>query len=86
MGHVATNKKAFKVAQISHMFEGSGVCAFYMAERVTCQLGDEDDLVSMSPLRFTLFHYEAPDEIINLWRSGFPYLDWLEEDDNFEEY
>ena len=86
MGHVVADKKAFRVAQISRLFEGSGVRAFYMAERVTCQLGDEDDLVPMSPLQFTLFHYEAPDEIVNLWQSGFPYLDWLEEDNNFKEY
>ena len=38
------------------------------------------------PLQFTLFPYEAPGEIINLWRSGVCYFEQLVEDGDFEEY
>ena len=74
------------MAQFSRLFEGPGVRAFYMAERVTCHLGDSKDLVPVPPLQFTLFPYEVPDEVINIWRSGISYLDRLEEDGDFEEY
>jgi hypothetical protein len=86
VGPIAAEKRAFSVAQFSHLLEGPGVRAFYMAERVTRKLGDDEDLVPMPPLQFTLFPYEAPDGVINIWRSGVPYLDRLEEDGDFEEY
>jgi hypothetical protein len=86
VGPIAAEKRVFNVAQFSRLVEGPGVCAFYMVERVTRQLADDEDLVLVPPLQFTLFPYEAPDEIINIWRSGFPYLDRLEEDGDFEEY
>ncbi len=38
------------------------------------------------PLQFTLFPYEAPDEVILLWWSGIPLLDRLDKDGDFEEY
>jgi hypothetical protein len=44
------------------------------------------DLVPVPPLQFTLFLYEAPDEFINMWWSGIPLLDRLDEDGDFEEY
>ena len=56
-----------------------------MAERVTRQLGEDKDLVHVPPLQFTLFPYEAPDEVILLWRSSIPLLDRLDEDGDFEE-
>jgi hypothetical protein len=86
MGPIVAEKRAFNVAQFSHMFKGPGVRAFYMAERVTRQLGDDEDLVPMPPLQFTIFPYEALDEVINIWRSSVPYLDRLEEDGDFKEY
>uniref|UniRef100_A0A2N9HRA3 Uncharacterized protein n=1 Tax=Fagus sylvatica TaxID=28930 RepID=A0A2N9HRA3_FAGSY len=63
-----------------------GVCDFYMAERVTRQLGEDKDLVPVPPLQFTLFPYEAPDEVILLWRSSIPLLDQLDKDGDFKEY
>ena len=45
-----------------------------------------EDLVPVPPLQFTLFPYEAPDEFINMWWSGIPFLDRLDEDGDFEEY
>ena len=38
------------------------------------------------PLQFTLLPYEAPNEVILLWRLGIPLLDRLDEDGDFEEY
>jgi hypothetical protein len=58
----------------------------YMAERVTHQLGNGKDLVPVAPLQFTLFPYEAPNKIVNLWTSGVCYLEQLVEDGDFEEY
>ncbi len=86
VGPIVAEKRVFNVAQFSRLFEGPGVCAFYMVERVTRQLADDEDLVLVPPLQFTLFPYEAPDGVINIWRSGVPYLDRLEEDGDFEEY
>ncbi len=40
----------------------------------------------MPPLQFTLFPYSAPDDVMNIWRLGVPYLDRLEGDGDFEEY
>uniref|UniRef100_A0A2N9FI42 Aminotransferase-like plant mobile domain-containing protein n=1 Tax=Fagus sylvatica TaxID=28930 RepID=A0A2N9FI42_FAGSY len=55
-------------------------------QRVTRQLGKNEDLVPVPTLQFTLFPYEAPDEVILLWRASIPMLDWLDEDGDFEEY
>jgi hypothetical protein len=85
-GIATTDMRAFSMAQFSWLYEGPGVRVVYMAERLTCQLGHGDDLVPMAPLQFTLFPYEAPNEVVNQWRAGFPYLERLEEDGNFEEY
>ena len=57
-----------------------------MAKRVTRQLGEDKDLVPVPPLQFTLFPYEAPDEVILLWRSSIPLLDQLDKDGDFKEY
>jgi hypothetical protein len=57
-----------------------------MVERVTCQLGENEDLVPMPPLQFTIFPYEAPNEVILLWRMGISMLDRLDEDGDFEKY
>ena len=54
-----------------------------MAERVTHQLGENMDLVPMPPLQFTLFLYEAFDEVILLWWADIPMLDQLDEDGDF---
>jgi hypothetical protein len=86
VGSVAANKKAYSWDQFSHLFEGPGVPAFYMAERVTHQLGKNEDVVPMLPLQFTLFPYEAPDKVILLWWAGIPMLDRLDKDGDFEEY
>uniref|UniRef100_A0A2N9HP90 Aminotransferase-like plant mobile domain-containing protein n=1 Tax=Fagus sylvatica TaxID=28930 RepID=A0A2N9HP90_FAGSY len=85
-GIATTDMRAFSMAQFSWLYEGPGVRVVYMAERLTCQLGHGDDLVPMAPLQFTLFPYKAPNEVVNQWRAGFPYLERLEEDGNFEEY
>jgi hypothetical protein len=55
VGSLAADKRAYSWAQFSRLFEGPGVRAFYMAERVTRQLGENEDLVPMPPLQFTLF-------------------------------
>ena len=86
VGTVAVEKKVFDIAKLSRLYEGSGVCAVYMAERLTHQLGNGEDLVSVAPLQFTLFPYEAPNKIVNLWTSGVCYLEQLVEDGDFEEY
>ena len=39
IGHVAAEKSAFNMAQLSRLNEGTGVRAVYMAERMTRQLG-----------------------------------------------
>ena len=75
MGSLAAEKKAYSWAQFSHLFEGPSVRAFYMAERVTRQLGKNEDVVPMLPLQFTLFPYEASNEVILLWRACIPMLD-----------
>ena len=74
------------MAQFSCLFEGPGVRAFYVSKIVTRQLGEDEDLVPMPPLQFTLFPYEVPDEVILLWRLGIPLLDQLDEEGDFEEY
>jgi hypothetical protein len=85
IGHVAAEKSAFNMAQLSRLYEGSGVCAVYMAERVTHQLG-------MGKTWCMYLHcslpcsLEAPGEIINLWRSSVCYFEQLVEDGDFEEY
>ena len=56
-----------------------------MAERVAHQLGENEDLVPVPPLLFTLFPYKALDEVILLWWSGIPLLDRLYKDDDFKE-
>uniref|UniRef100_A0A2N9IDX9 Uncharacterized protein n=1 Tax=Fagus sylvatica TaxID=28930 RepID=A0A2N9IDX9_FAGSY len=86
VGTVAVEKKAFDITQLSRLYEGPGVRAVYMAERVTHQLGNGEDLVLVAPLQFTLFPYEAPNKIVNLWTSGVCYLEQLVEDGDFEEY
>jgi hypothetical protein len=50
VGSVAADKRAYSVAQFSRLFEGLGVHAFYLAERITHQLGDNEDLVLVPPL------------------------------------
>ena len=74
------------MAQFSRLYEGPGIRHVYMAKRMTHQLGNGEHLVPITPLQFTLFPYEAPDEIINLWRSSVCYLERLVEDGNFKEY
>uniref|UniRef100_A0A2N9F348 Aminotransferase-like plant mobile domain-containing protein n=1 Tax=Fagus sylvatica TaxID=28930 RepID=A0A2N9F348_FAGSY len=86
VGSLTADKRAYSLAQFSHLFEVLGVCAFYMAKRVTRQLGEDEDLVPVPPLQFTLLPYEAPNEVILLWRLGIPLLDLLDEDGDFEEY
>ena len=39
VGSLAVDKRAYSLAQFSRLFEGPRVRAFYMAERVTHQLG-----------------------------------------------
>jgi hypothetical protein len=86
VGSLTADKRAYSLAQFCCLFEGPGVCAFYMAERVALQLGENEELVPMPPLQFTIFPYKAPDEVINIWRSGIPVLDRLDEEGDFEEY
>ena len=57
------------------MYEGPRVHDVYMVERVTRQLGNREDLVPVPPWQLTLFPYEAPNEIANLWQSGVPHLE-----------
>uniref|UniRef100_A0A2N9ILX3 Uncharacterized protein n=1 Tax=Fagus sylvatica TaxID=28930 RepID=A0A2N9ILX3_FAGSY len=40
----STDKRAYSVAQFSRLFEGPGVHDFYLAERITRQLSDNEDL------------------------------------------
>ena len=86
VGSITIDKRAYSLAHFSCLFEGPRVRAFYMAERVTRQLGKNEDLVLVPPLQFNLFPYEALDEVILLWRPSVPMLDWLDEDGDFEEY
>ena len=86
MGSLAADKRAYNWAEFSRLFEGLGVRAFYMVKRVTHQVGENEDLMPVLPLQFTLFLYKAPNEIILLWRAGIPMLDQLDEDGDFEEY
>ena len=86
VGSLVADKKAYSWAQFSRVFEGPEVWAFYMAKRVTHQLGENEDLVPMPPLQFTFFPYEAPDKVILLWWANIPMLDRLDEDGDFEEY
>ena len=57
VGFVVADKRAYSVAQFSHLFEGPGVHAFYLAERMIRQLGNNEDLVLVPPLQFFLFPY-----------------------------
>uniref|UniRef100_A0A2N9EBK2 Aminotransferase-like plant mobile domain-containing protein n=1 Tax=Fagus sylvatica TaxID=28930 RepID=A0A2N9EBK2_FAGSY len=86
VGSVVADKRAYSLAQFSRLFEGSGVRAFYVSKTVTRQLGEDEDLVPMPPLQFTLFPYKVPDEVILLWRLGILLLDRLDEEGDFEEY
>ncbi len=74
------------MAQPSRMYEGLGVHDVYMVERVTRQLGNREDLVPVPPLYLTLFPYQAPDEIANLWQSSVPHLERLVKDGDFAKY
>ena len=47
VGPIVAEKRVFNVAQFSRLFEGPEVYTFYMVERVTHQLGDDEDLVPM---------------------------------------
>ena len=57
MGSIAVDKRAYSVAQFSRLFKGPEVRAFYLADRITRQLGDNEDLVLVPPLQFFLFPY-----------------------------
>ena len=77
---------ALNAIRFSMLYKGPRVRAFYLAERVTRQLGKNEDVVPMLPLQFTLFPYEAPDKVILLWRAGILMLDRLDKDGDFKEY
>lgn len=57
-----------------------------MAKRVIHQLGLVEELVHFPPLKFTLFSYEALDDIVQKWRDSLFYSKRLEVDDDFERY
>jgi hypothetical protein len=38
------------MAQFSRLYEGPGMRDVYMAKRMTCQLGNGEDLVPITPL------------------------------------
>jgi hypothetical protein len=42
--------------------------------------------VPVPPLYLTLFPYQAPDEIANLWQSSVPHLERLVKDGDFAKY
>ena len=78
--------RAMNVARFSRLYKGQGVHSVYMAERVIHQLGLVEELVPFPPLKFTLFSYEALNDIVQKWRDGLFYSKRLEADDDFEGY
>ena len=78
--------RAMNVARFSKLYEGHGVHSVYLAERVIHQLGLVEELVPFPPLKFTLFSYEALNDIVQKWRDGLFYSKRLEADDDFEGY
>uniref|UniRef100_A0A2N9IUH0 Aminotransferase-like plant mobile domain-containing protein n=1 Tax=Fagus sylvatica TaxID=28930 RepID=A0A2N9IUH0_FAGSY len=78
--------RAMNVARFSRLYEGQGFHFVYMEERVIHQLGLVEELVHFPPLKFTLFSYEALDDIVQKWRDGLFYSKRLEANDDFEGY
>ena len=86
MSPTIDDRRAMNVAWFSRLYGGQGFHSVYMAKRVIHQLGLVEELVHFPPLKFTLFSYEALDDIVQKWRNGLFYSKRLEADDDFEGY
>ena len=68
-------------------FKGAGLRVLYLAERMRCQLVDEDaPQVSMDLLEFMLALLSMTNVKYHLWRSGIPYTQWVSNELDYEEF
>ena len=78
---------ALIASEISRPFEKVGLRALYLVERVWCQLvGKDDPQVLMDHLEFMLAPHFMIDVEYNSWGNGIPYVGWLIEGLDYEEF
>uniref|UniRef100_A0A2N9F082 Plastocyanin-like domain-containing protein n=1 Tax=Fagus sylvatica TaxID=28930 RepID=A0A2N9F082_FAGSY len=78
--------RALNAIRFSMLYKGPRVRAFYLAERVTRQLGQGDASVPLPPPSFMLFPYETLETQLAVWRASLYFTERLDVDGDFEEY
>ena len=78
--------RALNAIRFSMLYKGPRVHAFYLAERVTRQLGQGDASMPLPPPSFMLFPYETLEMQLAMWRASLYFTERLDVDGDFEEY
>ena len=74
-------------SEITRPFEGAGLRALYLAERVQCHMvGKDDPQISMDPPQFMLAPHSMTNAEYNSWGSGIPYAGRLLDGLDYEEF
>ena len=74
-------------SEITWPFEGASLRAFYLVERVQCQLmGQDDPKIPMDPLEFMLTPHFMTNAEYNSLGSGVPYVGRLIDGLLYEEF